>query len=235
MTSSSPVFYLRDVWVEGRLRGVTLEIGRGVTAVVGPNGSGKTTLLRVLAGALKPDRGLVKGPSRVGASWQNPYFSFYKPTVLEELEAVTGGRDKALAVLRAHGLEGLARRSPFTLSMGQARLLSIVLASAWGPEALLVDEPTTGLGRRERLAVARLIGELSARIPVVIASHDLDFVLRVADHVVVMDSGRIITSGPALDVLYSDVLYEMGFPEPPAVRVGRALGVRLRSISECLG
>jgi len=231
------MFYLKDVWVRGRLFGVTLETPkRGVVALVGPNGSGKTTLLRVMAGLLKPDRGEVRRPAKVGSSWQNPYYSFCKPTVLEDVAEVVGGREKAEELLARLGMLHLASRSPFTLSAGQARLLSVALATAWGPDAVLVDEPTTGLGYKERAAVSKLFKELGEEKLVVVASHDVEFVLEVADAVAVLLGGKVLEYGDALEVIYgSGALWSaLGFPKPCVVKLGEALGVRLRSASDVL-
>ena len=229
------MFYLEDVWVRNRLNGVTLKVppGRKV-AVVGPNGSGKTTLLKVMTGVLKPDRGRVRIPKRVGSSWQNPYYSFYKPTVLEELTEIVGDRERAREILKEHGLLHLEDQSPFTLSAGQARILSVLLASIWNPDAIVIDEPTTGLGYKERVALSNTIKTLNKTV--VLASHDLEFVLEVADDMVVMWNGRVIASGNALDVVYnSNVLWSLGFPKPYIVQLAEKVGARLKSASECFG
>lgn len=219
---------LEDVWVR-ILQGVSLEASGGVVAILGRNGSGKTTLLRVIAGLLKPDRGRVEAPDRVGASWQNPYFSFHRQTVLEEVEEVAGDRGYAAEVLESYGIGGLAYRSPFTLSMGQARLLSILLATLWGPELVVVDEPTSGLGPEEREIVSKLLAGLGTTV--VFATHDLDFTLEVADRVVVLDRGRVVLDLPSLEAFYGDELYRLGFPRPLAVEVGLVLGRVVRSVS----
>ncbi len=222
---------LRDVWARGVLKGVSLTIGQGITAIVGKNGSGKTTLLRVIAGLLKPERGEVVAPKKIGASWQNPYYSFYKSTVLEEAILATGDKNRALRLLSRYGLSEVMHRSPFTLSAGQARLLSIILATSWKPDVLLIDEPTSGLGFREKMLLARLLSGLD--IPVILASHDLDFILEVANYMVVLDGGRIIHQAPVPEGFYTAELYELGFPKPLAVSIGERLGVVIRSVKPC--
>lgn len=202
------VFELRGVSVRGVIEDLSLSIGPGITSLVGPNGSGKTTILRLLAGVLRPSKGLVSRPERVGASWQNPYYSFYKPTVLEEVASIAGGG--ALESLEASGLAHAAHRSPFTLSAGEARILSILLATLWGPDAVVIDEPTSGLGPREWVMVASYIRSL--RVPVVMATHDLEFALTVSDRIIGIRGGRVVyDAGPGYDP--RGLARALGYPE----------------------
>lgn len=181
------------VSVPGRLRCATLE-ARGRLAIVGPNGGGKTSLLLVALRHLKPSSGHVEAPDKLGYSPQNPYLSFRRPTVAEELAAVAGGRSWAIRLLRDHDLEGLAGRSPFRLSMGEARLVSILAALAWGPEALLLDEPTSGLSQGWIRRVALLLDGLD--IPFAVAGHDLLLASALATEAAYVASGRVVEQGP---------------------------------------
>lgn len=205
-------FTVENVWVKNILRGVTLNVEGGVTSIVGPNGSGKTTLLRVMAGLVKPDKGSVKRPRKIGSSWQNPYFSFTKPTVLEELSETVGGERGALEMLRSMDLENIAGKSPFTLSMGQARLISIILAVAWKPEAVILDEPTNGLSCEWKARVWGLLRSMKTTI--VIASHDVEFALAISDRIVVLNEGTIVGEGGPKDVIKD--LRTLGLQEPEA-------------------
>ncbi len=219
---------LEGVWYKDIIKGITLKAGEGITAIIGPNGSGKTTILKIIAKVLKPEKGRVVVPERVGSSWQNPYYTFTKPTVIEEFIEQFKDSVKAEGFLQTYGLKSLGNKHTFKLSMGQARMVSILIAVSWGPEALVIDEPTNGLGLKERKMVEGLLKSL--KIPVVIASHDLDFVLKVADHVYLMDDGRVIVEGPTEDIFYGNYLSLVGFPEPYAVVIGKKLGLRLRGI-----
>jgi len=221
---------LYDVWYKDILKGINLRVDDGVVALIGPNGAGKTTILKVVVKALKPDRGRVVVPEKVGSSWQNPYYSFTKPTVVEEFLEYLGSVREVEEFLGNYGLKHLLSKYTFKLSVGQARLVSILLAVVWGPEALVLDEPTNGLSLRERYTVSELLR--SIKIPVVIASHDLDFILMTSDYVYVVNDGHIVCGGSTLDIFYSDVLQHIGFPEPEVVRVGKELGLRLRCIDE---
>lgn len=219
---------LEDVWYKNIIKGVSMKAEGGITVIIGPNGSGKTTTLKIIANALKPDKGKVVTPSKVGSSWQNPYYTFTKAEVVEEFTGILGSGEKVREFLKTYNLENLVNSYTFKLSMGQARLISMLIAISWSPEALVVDEPTNGLGLKEKKMVESLLK--SVRIPVVIASHDLDFVLKVADYVYLMNDGHVIAEGPTLDVFYSNRVSALGFPEPHAVIIGRKLGRRLRSI-----
>ncbi len=196
-----------NVEVPGRLRGVSLEAS-GVTAVLGPNGSGKTTLLLVAAGVVRPLRGSIKGPERVGAAWQNPYLSFHRPTVIEELEYTCGSRGEAMRLLREAGLGHAAGRSPFTLSLGEARRLSILLAFSWGPDALVLDEPTAGLDNEWKGWAARLVRD--AGVHSLIATHDVLFALAAADKAVSLRRGVKVYEGPVQGAPEAAVLVSRG-------------------------
>lgn len=133
--------------------------------------------------------------------------------------------------LRKYKLIHLIDKSPFKLSMGEARILSILLAIAWGSDVLIIDELTTGLDIYENRKLAELLLELN--IPIIIASRDIDFVLEIADNVAVMNKGTIIAYGNTLDIFYDDnILKSIRFPTPVAVLIGKALGRRIRRIEE---
>lgn len=219
---------LEDVWYRDIIKGVSLKAEKGVTAIIGPNGSGKTTILKIIANALKPDKGRVVVPDRVGSSWQNPYYTFIKPTVAEEFLEYFRDMKKVEEFLETYNIKDLSNKYTFKLSMGQARLISILIAISWNPEALVVDEPTNGLSLREKKTVEDLLKSIN--IPVIIASHDLDFVLKIADYVYVVNEGYVIDEGPTLEVFYRTRIYSLGFPEPYAVIIGRKLGKRLRYV-----
>mgnify|MGYP000574842016 CR=1 FL=1 len=227
---------LEDVWYRGIVRGVSLAVEKGIVALVGPNGAGKTTLLRIAAGVLKPERGRVLRPSRVGASWQNPFYGFYRESVAEEVRLAARLLRRSVdpeEYLGRFGIKHLAARSPFRLSFGEARVLSIALALLGDPQLLIVDEPTTGLDYAEKKRLAGLLRGLGT--PVLIASHDLEFVAEVADRVALMVSGRVVLEGDPVEVLGSDEVRSLGFRTPVAVELSRLLGRRVRSVEEVLG
>ncbi|WP_166847857.1 ABC transporter ATP-binding protein [Isoptericola sp. BMS4] len=191
------------------VHGVDLSLPRGrVLGVVGANGSGKSTLLRGLAG-LEPTGGSVRA-GRTALAVQHPEQGFLCRTVADELAygprraglADTDVEAAVAAALRRFGLDGLADRSPYRLSGGQQRRLSLAAAVGGDPDVVLADEPTFGLDRAGTLDTAAILrAEADDGAGVVVVSHDLELLGRVADHVLVLHDGRPLGTGPAEDVL----------------------------------
>ena len=197
------------------LRSVEMSVAPGErVALVGPNGSGKTTLLRLALGLLKPAAGAVRlggrDPRRLppvqlarlaGYVVQDPELGFLGESVQEELEIglepeqVRYAHD--LAQRLRLPLEEFAERSPYRLSGGEQRRLSLVTGLAHRPLLLALDEPTFGQDRRghEALVAAldELVGEGSA---VLTATHDERFVRDATDRRVELADGWIVADEP---------------------------------------
>lgn len=194
---------------------LTLKPGRRL-GLYGPNGSGKTTLFRCITGLETPQRGeiLLHGsPIRtekdfralrraVGYVLQNADDQLFFPTVLEDVAfgplnlglASGEARARAEETLASLGLAAYAERLAHRLSGGEKTLVALATVLAMRPEALLLDEPTTGLDAdaRERI-IGVLNGLPTARI---VISHDWDFLERVADEIWGMDKGVLGTGVP---------------------------------------
>jgi len=191
---------------------------RGVSAIFGPSASGKTTLLRAVAGLDRHAGAVV----RVGSTtWQDeatfvpPHrrgvgYVFQEPSLFDHL-TVRGNVEYALArapeaerrasrerAIRRLGLEPLLDRSPDELSGGERQRVALARALASSPRLLLLDEPLAALDtprRRELLPyLDGLADELGA--PMLYVSHAADEVARLADHLVLVDGGRVVASGP---------------------------------------
>lgn len=190
------------------LDGITVNVESGaVTAIVGPNGSGKTTLLRVLARLLTPTEGSVEylGPERereIGYLPQRPTFrpgftvretiDFYRALVDE------GSTDRLSQV----GLADAADRRVEALSGGMTRLLGIAQATVGDPPVVVLDEPGSGLDPGMRRRTFEVAGELAADgRAVLVSSHDLSLVERIADRVLVLDRGSVVADGPPGELL----------------------------------
>lgn len=199
--------------------------GRGVTAIFGPSGSGKTSLLRSFAGLERAGSGhLVVN----GEVWQDDAARVFMPVhqrplgyVFQEASLFAhlnvsrnldfGMRrvppaqrrvslEQAIELL---GLQKLMQRAPGTLSGGERQRVAIARALATSPRLLLMDEPLASLDIARKAEILpyleRLHDELD--IPVLYVSHAPDEVARLADHLVLLDAGRVTASGPTRELM----------------------------------
>jgi len=162
------------------LKGVTLSVSRGITAIVGPNGSGKTTLLKILALLEKPTRGrlvvfgeedwrrAVRFRGDVTMVFQEPVV--FRGTVRWNLELCNRGVDP-IEVARALRIEHLLNEKAHRLSAGQKKLVSIARALTCNPKVLLLDEPTAYLDPNNAELVINLVAEVSRNMAVVYVTH----------------------------------------------------------------
>ena len=199
--------------------GVDLDLRPGErVALVGPNGSGKSTLARLLAGLLKPLEGTVRlaglDPARLptrelarlaGFVFQDPEAQFVATTVRQEaLAGLEVGspavRDRVGGVLARLGmpLEAFGDRSPYTLSGGEQRRLSLAPALVRRPRLLILDEPTFGQDRRGCEALEAILAEeVADGTAVLAATHDERFIATFASRVVRMERGRLVADDVA--------------------------------------
>jgi molybdate transport system ATP-binding protein len=210
--------------------GFTLDLdvslpGRGVTAIFGHSGSGKTTLLRCLAGLAKPARGrLVVN----GETWLDTERGIFLPTFRRPLGYVfqeaslfphlsveknlrfglqrVAAAERRVDLAQAAALLGighLLKRMPAGLSGGERQRVGIARALLTSPRLLLLDEPLASLDQKRKLEILpyleRLHDELD--IPMLYVSHAPEEVARLADHLVLLEAGRAIASGPIADTL----------------------------------
>ncbi|WP_434563611.1 molybdenum ABC transporter ATP-binding protein [Pseudomonas sp. R1-6] len=199
--------------------------GRGVTALYGESGSGKTTCLRCMAGLDRPTRGFVEVNGEV---WQDSEREVFVPphkralgyvfqeaslfdhlsvrdNLLFGLKRVTAAQ-RRVDINHATELLGIGHlldRQPHNLSGGERQRVGIARALLTSPRLLLMDEPLAALDTRRKNEILpylqRLHDELD--IPVLYVSHSQDEVARLADHIVVLDAGRALASGPIGETL----------------------------------
>jgi putative ABC transport system ATP-binding protein len=195
------------------LRGVDLEVpDGGVTVVLGPSGSGKSTLLRLCNRLEAPSAGTVRFRGadlagvdplahrrRVGMVFQQP--TPFGGTVRDNLRvaAPDAGEGAMAAALGRAGLAaGFLDRQASELSGGESQRACLARTLMAGPEVLLMDEPTSALDEAARSGLERLARELcDAGVPVLWVTHDLAQAARIADAVVRMDDGRVVSYAPA--------------------------------------
>ena len=241
------VSYERDApGARPALRGVTLEVRPGDrVGLLGPSGAGKSTLLHVMAGLLEPQSGEVRAgaaerrlPSLV---MQFPERQLFAATVREDVayglrESGVPPPEVAVRVEQALDDVGLppaafAARVPFHLSAGEMRRVALAGALAQRRALVLLDEPTLGLDAEGAARLLVILEGLRARgVAYWVASHDVDFVARRCDRVVVLEAGGIAFDGPAGDFwMQSEKAAALGIPTPRAALLAatlRALGAR---------
>ena len=205
--------YARDGgWI---LRGADLAVEPGtVHAVVGGNGCGKSTLLRVLAGALKHERGRVRNACASAQALlpQDPKALFVCDSVAEELaewQARCGYDDAAVeGAVRRFGLGALLDRHPYDLSGGQQQKLALAKVLLTNPQLLLLDEPTKGLDAPSKLAAADTLAACAREgMTVVLVTHDLSFVSRTADRVSMLFDGETACAEPTSAFFERNLFY----------------------------
>ncbi len=118
-------------------------------------------------------------------------------------------RERALAAVRAVGLESRAETTVKNLSHGEQRQLEIALALAGQPRVLLLDEPTAGLSPAESQLMADLLQRLDPAMTVLIIEHDMDIALQIALHVTVLHYGRVIADGPREEIKADPLVREI--------------------------
>lgn len=214
----------------------------GITVLFGASGSGKTTVLRCVAG-LERAQGYVIVEDM---EWQNDEKKIFLPTwerplgyVFQEASLfphLTAGQNIEFAVKRSKsadakermheaiellGIEKLLQRKPAQLSGGERQRVAIARAVATEPRILLFDEPLAALDFKRKSEILPWLEKLKSNlhIPMLYVTHSAEEVMRLADHLIVMEDGKIKTSGTL-----SEVLSNIDMP----VQIGEDTGVLLR-------
>jgi tungstate transport system ATP-binding protein len=197
---------------------LTLTLSSGSpTLVIGPNGAGKSTLLRLCMGLTVPAGGRITWGGRADAKPTRRAFVFQRPVMLRRTTAANVAyglthancpREKLAArtaeLLERVGLSDLALRPARRLSGGEQQRLALARALARDPELLLLDEPTASLDPAATRSVEEIIrAAAQSGIKIVMASHDLGQVRRLAGDVVFMVRGSVREQTPAEDFLKS--------------------------------
>ncbi len=229
-----------DARFAGRIGAFDLHVAfsapeRGVTALFGPSGCGKTTTLRCIAGLERLPGAFAFGYGEVWQSertFMSPHrrplgYVFQEASLFPHL-SVTGNlrygqrraADRGVAFDEVVDLLGLARlmdRAPLRLSGGERQRVAIGRALLSQPRLLLMDEPLAALDRDSKDEILPYLERLHdvLSIPVIYVSHDMTEVERLADHLVLMEGGRVRAAGPVADLVADPAL-------PLAARTGAA-------------
>ena len=221
------------------------------TALIGHTGSGKSTLIQHLNGLLKPTAGSVwiEGADiaggevklrdirrKVGLVFQYPEYQLFEETVLKDVcygplnlgMSQEEAEEKARRAIELVGLdfEEIKDRSPFALSGGQKRRVAIAGVIAMEPQVLILDEPTAGLDPKSHKDILSMVETIKneGNVTILLVSHNMGDVARLADRVLVMDGGRLWMNGTPRQVFSRESeLLEIGLGLPPAAEFLRQL------------
>jgi branched-chain amino acid transport system ATP-binding protein len=201
-----------------------------ITAIIGPNGAGKSTVFNLISGALRPRSGSVvfDGQACTGASPYHMQALglgrsfqitslFPELTVAENLRLAAqvlepalrwflpvalnrAARERVDTLLDQFGLLPKAGELAGTLSHGDQRRMEIAMSMAAQPKLLLLDEPTQGMSHGDTAETAELIKDLGKQISILLIEHDIDLVMTISDHVIVMAQGRKLAEGSPASV-----------------------------------
>jgi len=219
----------------------------GMVALCGRNGSGKTTLARLLMRINQPPRGTVwlgakdlagleprEIAAEVGYVFQNPDHQFVTDRVWDEVAyglQVRGFSDQVVQdrveeMLTIVDLQRYADRSPFSLSLGERRRLSVATMLVLEPRLLVLDEPTIGQDHERAQQLMQLMSRLRQRYgtTVLMITHDVRLVAEWAERILLLGQGRLLYDGPP-HAMFTDtaLLSEAGLLPPPVFEISRAL------------
>lgn len=217
--SMPPLFSLKDISFsypeseEPVLDGLEFELSRQQRiGIIGPNGRGKTTFLHLCVGLLRPHRGRIefKGSplgskesdllqlrKSIGLVFQNPEDQLFCPTVLEDVAfgplnlgfSRDEAADRARWALQLVDMPGYENRVTHKLSGGEKKALSLATILSMQPEAILLDEPSTGLDPDSREHILHVLNSLTQSL--VLVSHDWDFLARTTSELYTLEQGRL--------------------------------------------
>ncbi len=226
------------------LTGIDLEIDKGeFAAVVGQNGSGKSTLMRLITGLSQPEKGSIAIAGKdtrdfspqgiVGYVFQYPEHQFVSDTVEKELRFGLADKlapaeidSRVREIITLFGMEGKEDASPYTLSIGEKRMLSVASMLVLRPQLLILDEPTTGLDRRLTTNLMRILKRFveESGLTVLQVSHDMEQVAEYCSKVAVIDQGKITFTGTPVELfLNQEVLHRAKLDAPVIFQIAHLL------------
>lgn len=212
---------------------ISMKIDGELTALMGKNGSGKTTLLKLISGLLEPKEGEVEvgGESIVGFVPENPEDGFFANTVREEVEFFPKNlnldyRKRAEEALIKLGIAELADRSPFTLSAGEMRKVSIASVLSGVQDVMVLDEPVMNLHRKAEKEIGNIFRNLKKSTTIIFSTHNSDFAYEFADRVIVLENKKILEDEDAKSALSNQkICNKAGLKIPDIVEWAESRGI----------
>ena len=214
------------------LKNINLRIeGPGIYFIIGPNGSGKSTLLRALANLI-PFEGKIKICNKdvrefkrkelaqvLGYVWQNPLYGFFEETVEREIQFILKNikkpLDKVRTISQEFNIEHLLSRSPFYLSGGEAKRVSIASVVVADQNILLLDEPESAMDLDGIKNILNFIHQKADEKLIIIATHNILIAKKLSKKIrkiVFIKDGKIFSVGDASLLDNDQLLEEIGVP-----------------------
>ena len=254
--------YTYPIGIKPAFEDVSIKIDKGEFVLfTGPSGCGKTTICRcfngliphfyggklegdlVVAGHRIVDQSINELAMHVGFVFQNPENQLFALSVEKDvafgLENLAMPRDEMRNrvdwALQTVGIEDLRERPPHELSGGQKQRVAIACVLAMQPQVIILDEPTSFLDPMAAERILKVINGLNTRlgITIVLVEHRLDFASKYADHVIVMNEGKVVLDGKPHEVFNSEKARLLGVGIPKATRLYQILlenGIKLGKI-----
>lgn len=222
------------------LNDINLEIQQNdIVGIIGKSGAGKSTLLQILTGFIKPTNGNIiidnkkiatdsewNGQrEKIGYAFQFPEKQLFEEKVKDDIEFgptrfkkenISELRNKAMKIVGLD-VEEFAERSPLHLSSGEKRKTALAGIIAYEPEVLILDEPTLGIDKKGIKELEKFVNSCkTSNRSVIIVSHNIEFISRVVDRVIVLKNNKIQFNGQKDDLFYNDQLMkelEIDYPE----------------------
>jgi len=221
------------------IKPLSLSVNRGdFLAIAGPNGAGKSTLLNIMMNLFPAHQGqvLLEGRDvkklkarqifqKMGLVFQNPELQYISNKVYDELafslkdKEITEKEALIKKYLTLFGLEKYAENSPFLLSQGQKRRLSVASMLIAGQEILLLDEPTYGQDHEHNVKLLEMMARLNAQgVTIVVVTHDVDLIANYCNRVVVLKDGQILFDGVPKELFGNESLLARANLFKPMIR-----------------
>lgn len=255
------IYMLGTPFEKVALNNINLTIDKGdFVAVIGHTGSGKSTLIQHINGLMTPTSGsvmvddidinkdkanLIEIRKKVGIVFQYPEYQLFEETI--EKDIAFGPKNLHLSEEEIHervkssmemvelDYKKFKDKSPFDLSGGQKRRVAIAGVIAMKPNVLILDEPTAGLDPKGRDEILDQIKKLhdEYNMTIIIVSHSMEDVAKIANTVVVMNNGEIVLKGTPKEVFkQSDLLESIGLGVPQVTYLMKALKKKGFNVSE---